>query len=103
MGPNKELGKTEFVDWCSKNLPHLFNGVHSFLMMKLSGAKFEGNDWHKRMSQVATLQYSSHNTGTYATVMPVYCSPASLLQYKQSSCRNIVIHILSSSLTTYYR
>lgn len=52
MGPKQELRKQGFVDWCLKHLPHLFNGIHSFLMMKLSGAKFESNDWHKRMSQV---------------------------------------------------
>jgi len=36
MGANESIDKAEFVSWCSKHIPHIFNGVHSFLLIKLS-------------------------------------------------------------------
>jgi len=55
MGANESIDKAEFVSWCSKHIPHIFNGVHSFLLIKLSGAEFDDMSWHQRMSQVWSL------------------------------------------------
>lgn len=41
-----------FASWCSRHCQNLFNGVHCFLVMKLSGGSNSSEDgWHKRMLQ----------------------------------------------------
>lgn len=58
MGSGSSIDKSEFVAWCTKNIPNVFNGVHSFLLIKLSGAEFDDMSWHQRMSQVCILSIS---------------------------------------------
>ena len=60
MGAGATIGKSDFVSWCTKNIPNVFNGVHSFLLIKLSGSEFEDMSWHQRMSQVFN-QHTSYS------------------------------------------
>jgi len=53
MGPKDTLSQTEFVDWATKHAPYIFNGIHRFLLIKLSGASFDDSGWHRRMSAVS--------------------------------------------------
>ncbi|XP_067937252.1 uncharacterized protein [Watersipora subatra] len=51
MGPNEILSKAEFMNWCHRHTPNIFNGLHCFLLIKLSGTEFDDMSWHQRMSQ----------------------------------------------------